>query len=73
MKHIEFIIYCIETYKAAKKLSGQEAYNILRETGTVDYIDRCYDALHTFGDEAIVWNIDEHINNHRCSGDTATR
>ena len=63
MKHIEFVVYCIETYKASKNMSGQEAYNILHETGAVDYIDRCYGALHTFGDKAIVWNIDEHINN----------
>lgn len=72
MKHIDFIIYCIETYKASKNLSGQEAYNTLQKTGAVDYIDECYEALHTFGDEAIVWNIDERINNQRFNTGAAT-
>jgi hypothetical protein len=61
VKHIEFVVYCIETYKASKNLPGDEAYNLLRETGAVKYIDDCYDALHTFGDDAIVWNIDEYM------------
>ena len=63
MKHVEFVVYCIETYKASKNLSGQEAYNRLHDLGAVNYIDGSYDALHTFGDDAIVWNIDEYIRN----------
>ena len=61
LKHTEFIIYCIETYKSRKNLSGRTAYFKLKETGAIDYIDNNYDALHTFGDENIVWNIDEYL------------
>jgi len=63
LKHIEFVIYCIETYKGRKNLDGKTVYQKLKETGAVDYIDKNYEALHTFGDEHIVWNIDEYIKN----------
>jgi len=29
----------------------------------VEYIDNNYDALHTFGDDHIIWNIDEYLKN----------
>ena len=64
LKHTEFVIYCIETYKGRKKLDGKAAYQKLNETGAVEYIDKNYDALHTFGDEHIVWNIDEFLKYH---------
>ena len=63
LKHMEFVIYCIETYKGIKDLEGEKAYQILSETGAIDYIDNNYDALHTFGDDQIVWNIDEYLTN----------
>ena len=63
LKHIEFVIYCIETYKGRKNLDGKTVYQNLKEAGAVDFIDKNYDALHTFGDEHIVWNIDEYLKN----------
>jgi len=65
LKNTEFIIYCIETYKSRKKLDGKAAYQKLKETGAIEYIDKNYDALHTFGDEHIIWNIDEFLKNHK--------
>jgi len=64
LKHAEFVIYCIETYKGKKKLDGKAAYQKLNKMGAIDYIDNNYNALHTFGDEHIVWNIDEYLKNH---------
>ena len=58
------MIYCIETYKGRKKVDGKTAYFALKEAGAIEYIDENYDALHTFGDEQIVWNIDEYLKNH---------
>ena len=63
LKNVEFVIYCIETYKGRKNLDGKTVYQNLKETGAVDYIDKNYEALHTFGDEFIVWNIDEYLKN----------
>ena len=64
LKHYEFVIYCVETYKGMKSLDGKAAYNMLKDAGAIDYIDNNYDALHTFGDKNIVWNIDEYLKNH---------
>jgi hypothetical protein len=59
--HLDFVIYCIETYKSIKNLDGRTAYKSLKDAGAIEYIDENYDALHTFGDENIVWNIDEYL------------
>jgi len=64
LKHTEFVVYCIETYKGRKNLDGKFAYQMLKAVGAIEYIDRNYGALHTFGDEQIVWNIDEYLKNH---------
>ena len=64
LEHLDFVIYCIETYKGTKNLDGKTAYQSLKEAGAIEYIDENYNALHTFGDDDIVWNIDEYIRNH---------
>jgi hypothetical protein len=64
LKHLEFVIYCVETYKRIKDMDGKTAYQHLNKTGAIEYIDGNYEALHTFGDENIIWNIDEYMKNH---------
>jgi len=64
LKHMEFVVYCVETYKGRKNLDGRTAYQTLKDAGAIEYIDENYGALHTFGDEHIVWNIDEYLKNH---------
>ena len=64
LRHLEFVIYCVETYKGMKALDGKTVYQNLKEAGAIEYMDENYGALHTFGDENIVWNIDEYLRNH---------
>jgi len=64
IKQFEFVIYCVETYKGMKNLDGKATYRMLNEAGAIEYIDNNYDALHTFSDENIVWNIDEYLKNN---------
>ena len=61
LRHADFVVYCIETYKGKKNLDGRTAYQKLKSSGAIEYIDKSYDALHTFGDDHIVWNIDEYL------------
>jgi hypothetical protein len=61
---IWFLAFCVEIYKTEKKMSGQEAYNYLYDTGAVDFIIDCADALHTTGPLYIIDSIDEYIKNH---------
>jgi hypothetical protein len=61
LKHLEFVVYCIETYRAAKGINGRIIFNELLNSKAINYIDEVYDALHTFGDKQIVWNIDDYL------------
>ena len=63
LRHLDFVIYCIETYKGMKNLDGKTVYQNLKEAKAIEYIDENYSALHTFGDGNIVWNIDEYLRN----------
>jgi len=61
---IWFLASCVELYKDAKSLTGQEAYHYLQKTGAVDFIIRCWEGLHITGASYIVDSIDEYIANH---------
>jgi hypothetical protein len=54
----EFIVYCIEEYKAAKSMTGREVVDLFKKYNIIDYIVSCYDALHTMGGFAIAEDID---------------
>jgi len=61
LRHTEFVVYCIEIYKGKKDLDGKSSYQKLKDAGAIEYIDKNYEALHTFGDDDIIWNIDEYM------------
>ena len=54
----KFLVYCLETYKATKNLSGREVIELFKHYGVMDYILSCYEALHTTGVNYIVEDID---------------
>jgi hypothetical protein len=59
-----FLAFCVELYKDEKGLSGQDAYNYLRDTGAVKFITACWEGLHMTGPEYIIDSIDDYIGNH---------
>lgn len=59
--NLDFIVYCIETYKGHKDMDGNSVYTLFQYAGALKYIDDSYDVLHTFGDIEIVRNIDEFL------------
>lgn len=59
-----FLGYCIEIYKAEKKMSGQNAFNYLYSTGATNFIFSCYESLHTTGHLYIIDSIDDYIRNN---------
>jgi hypothetical protein len=61
---LRFVAYCVETYKAAKHMSGREVFDLFRRTGAWDYLWDCYDALHTTGPEYTTDQIDRFIATH---------
>lgn len=56
-----FVAFCIEEYKAAKGLTGQETADLFTKYGVTDYLCDCYNPLHTQGREWLIAEIDEFI------------
>ena len=57
----DFIIFCMEMYKAKKGLNGKEVYEIFENYKVFDYLQEGYDVLHTQGDGWIINDIDEFL------------
>lgn len=57
----EFIIFCIEIYKAEHNIEGEQAYNIFEEHEIFDYLETVYEGLHTQGRSYILDEIEETI------------
>ena len=53
----EFIAFCLEEYKAEKKMTGKEVITLFLKYNIIDYIITCYEALHTMGGPAITEDI----------------
>lgn len=58
---LEFKVFCIEAYKNYHHLSGREAAALFRKYRVLEYLDACYDALHTTGKNYIIEDIDLYI------------
>ena len=56
-----FIIYCIEEYKSAEKLTGKAVIELFNRYRVIDYIRSYYEALHTTGRQYIVNDINLYI------------
>lgn len=63
LKHMDFTVYCIEEYRNAKKLTGRQVITVFNKYDVYDFIEKSYDALHTYSGDEIVWNIGEYVQN----------
>ena len=61
-----FLVYCIEIYKTAHRLSGKQIMHLFNQYGIQDYIVNCYGALHTTGPEYIIEEISGVIKERDC-------
>mgnify|MGYP003552873159 FL=1 len=61
----DFMVYCTEQYKSAKKLSGKQVSELFNRYQVWDYIYSCFEALHTTGANYIVDDIDLYIEERR--------
>jgi len=62
-----FIVYCIEEYKSAEKLTGKAVIDLFNRYLVIDYIRSYYEALHTTGRQYIVDDINLYINARQSS------
>lgn len=66
-KQGNFMIYCTEQYKLAKKLTGKQVAELFSRYQVWDYIYSCFEALHTTGVNYIVEDIDAYIKDSKQS------
>ena len=60
-KEMNFIIFCMESYKVHQKLTGKEVLKLFTENDVFDYIREFYDVLHTTGESYINNDIDSYL------------
>ena len=56
-----FLAFCIEQYKQRHNLTGEQAMQTLDKYGVLDYLEECYEPLHTQSAQWILEDIDEFI------------
>lgn len=61
-KVLEFSIFCIESYKVHRSMTGKEVCELFDRYGVFDYIREFYDVLHTTGHQYINHDIDIYLN-----------
>jgi len=60
-RELPFLVYCIEEYKAQKRMTGKATMELFRKYDVQQYIYDCYEALHTTGAKYIINDIDAFI------------
>ena len=56
-----FVSFCIEQYKNAKNLTGDQAMLELDRYGVLEYLEKHYEILHTQSSQWILEDIEEFI------------
>ena len=64
-KKTDFIIFCIESYKQRKNISGKEAFKNFRRFNVFKYLENYYDVLHSTGQKYLVNDIEKYINSRK--------
>ena len=60
-KETKFTVFCMESYKLHKALSGKQVSDLFEKYGVFDYIREFYDVLHTTGYQYINNDIDIYL------------
>lgn len=60
-REMEFTVFCIESYKAYKSLTGRQTAALFQKYGVLDYLRDFYDVLHTTGYQYINRDIDIYL------------
>ena len=59
-----FLSFCIEQYKNAHHISGAQAMQTLTSSGTIDYLEKNYEVIHTQSPQWILEEMDEYVIKH---------
>ena len=57
----DFVVFCLEIYKAENRLTGKEVYDLFEKYKVLNYLQEGYDVLHTQGDKWLINDINEFL------------
>lgn len=60
-KLVKYIVYALEEYKKAHRISGYEVTKLFNSNDVYSFIIDNYEALHTGSSENLVKDIDEYV------------
>lgn len=60
-KETKFTVFCIESYKVHRALTGRQVSELFEKYGVFEYIREFYDVLHTTGYQHINNDIDIYL------------
>ncbi len=60
-KELRFTVFCLESYKLHRNLTGKETAELFEKYGVFDYLNEFYDVLHTTGYDYINNDIDIYL------------
>ena len=60
-KEMAFTVFCLESYKQHRNMSGKDVLKLFGDYGVFDYIKEFYDVLHTTGHNYINNDIDIYL------------
>lgn len=60
-KEARFSVFCMESYKVYKSMTGKQVAELFAQYGVFDYIREFYDVLHTTGYQYINHDIDIYL------------
>ncbi|MDR1004530.1 MAG: DUF3791 domain-containing protein [Prevotellaceae bacterium] len=61
----QFVIFCLESYKADRTISGAKALSDFEECDVFSYLSEGYEVLHTQGQAYIVADIKDYIQHRK--------
>ncbi len=60
-KESTFTVFCMESYKSYKSMTGKDVAELFERYGVYDYLRDFYDVLHTTGYQYINHDIDVYL------------
>lgn len=60
-----FLAFCVEIYKSAHSMQGEEALAVLSESGALDYLEKNFEVIHTQSHHWILADIEEYLSTHK--------
>jgi len=59
---VRYLIFCIETYKEQRNLTGAQVYDLFKKYNFVEFIIDLYELLHIQGTKRLLEELDEYQN-----------